>query len=201
MSDQESPSFIKVFKGAATDEYCKNMIDSWEYIHNNSSSIAVEMKGEESNGNSTNRKDSSYFFELENDLEVKKLTSATYAILNKCLKEYMEEHPSLGNHNLMCTAVKVQKTKPKGGFHIWHCEQKGMKDALRQLTWTIYLNDIPNGEGETEFLEYGVRVQPKKGDVCIFPASWTHTHRGNPVYTKDKYIATGWWYGTEGEIY
>jgi len=193
----ESPSFISVYKGVATDEYCQNMIDAWEYIHNNSSSVMGEMKGEESNGNSCNRKDSAYFFEKENQ----EMAQATYDILNACLQLYIDEHPSLGNHNLVSTAVKVQKTKPKGGFHTWHCEQRGLKDATRQLTWTIYLNDVPEGEGETEFLEYGVRVQPKKGDVCIFPASWQHTHRGNPVYTHDKYIATGWWYGQENDGY
>ena len=67
-------------------------------------------------------------------------------------------------------------------------------DSSRCLVWTIYLNDIPEGEGETEFLEYGIKVQPKKGMVCFFPADWTHTHRGNAVYTHDKYIATGWYY-------
>ena len=42
-----------------------------------------------------------------------------------------------------------------------------------------------------------MKLRPKKGTVCLFPASWTHTHRGNPVYTKDKYIATGWFYLTQ----
>jgi len=193
----ENSNFISVYKGVATDEYCQNMIDAWEHIHNNSSSVEGEHKGEDFNGGILNRKDSAIFFEREN-LE---MAQATYEILNECLKLYIDEHPSLGNHNLVSTAVKVQKTQPKGGFHIWHCEQKGIRDSLRQLVWTIYLNDIPEGEGETEFLEYGVRVKPKKGDVCIFPASWTHTHRGNPVYTVDKYIATGWWYGDEGQSY
>ena len=53
---------------------------------------------------------------------------------------------------------------------------------------------IPEGEGETEFFEYGVKLQPKKGAVCFFPSSFTHTHRGNPVYKHNKYIATGWYY-------
>jgi len=193
----ENPNFISVYKGVATEQYCQNMIDAWEDIHTNSSSVIGEMKGEISNGNSINRKDSSYFFNIEN----KPMAQATYDLLNACLNLYIDEHPSLGDYNLVSTEIKVQKTKPKGGFHVWHCEQQGLKDMMRQLTWTIYLNDIPDGEGETEFLEYGVRVQPKKGDVCIFPASWTHTHRGNPVYTKDKYIATGWWYGTENNSY
>ena len=63
----------------------------------------------------------------------------------------------------------------------------------RLITALGYLNDVPEGEGETEFLEYGMKVQPKKGRLCYFPAAWTHTHRGNPVYTTTKYIATGWY--------
>jgi len=56
----------------------------------------------------------------------------------------------------------------------------------------LYLNDVPEGEGETEFLHQGMRVQPRKGDLVVWPAFFTHVHRGNPVYTTDKYIATGW---------
>ena len=89
--------------------------------------------------------------------------------------------------------VKLQKTPPKGGYHVWHCEADRVPHANRVLAWTVYLNDIPSGEGETEFLWQGLRVQPKAGTVSIFPASFTHTHRGNPVYSCDKYIATGWY--------
>jgi len=52
---------------------------------------------------------------------------------------------------------------------------------------------IVNDALDTEFLWQGLRVQPKAGTVSIFPASFTHTHRGNPVYSCDKYIATGWY--------
>ena len=62
----------------------------------------------------------------------------------------------------------------------------------RLLNYLVYLNDVPDGEGETEFLNQGLRNQPKKGNLVIFPAFFTHIHRGNPVYTTDKYIATGW---------
>ena len=193
----ENPSFISVYEGIATNQYCQKMIDAWEYIHNTSSSIGGEYKGEVVNKSSINRKDSAYFFDIEN----KDMATETYKILDTALALYVDEHPSLGDYHLVSTNVKVQKTKPKGGFHVWHCEQKGLRDSLRQLTWTIYLNDIQDGEGETEYLEYGVKIKPKRGDICTFPASWTHTHRGNPVYTKEKYIATGWWYGSENDMY
>jgi hypothetical protein len=88
--------------------------------------------------------------------------------------------------------VKLQKTPPRGGFHDWHCEITDLSTVDRCVAWMLYLNDIPGGEGESEFLWQGLRVQPKAGTMLIWPAFYTHTHRGNPVYSKSKYIATGW---------
>ena len=55
----------------------------------------------------------------------------------------------------------------------------------------MFLNTIDEG-GETEFLEQGLRFKPKAGDVLIWPAYFTHPHRGNPPLSNDKYLATGW---------
>ena len=38
---------------------------------------------------------------------------------------------------------------------------------------------------------FGEKIKPKSGRVVIFPASFTHLHRGKPPY-ETKYIATGW---------
>ena len=85
-----------------------------------------------------------------------------------------------------------------GGFHNFHAEVSHYENSNRALVWTVYLNDIPYGEGETEFLFEKIRVQPKKGMGCIFPSAWMYQHRGNPVHTQSKYIATGWyWYPEE----
>jgi len=61
----------------------------------------------------------------------------------------------------------------------------------------LYLNDVEEG-GETEFLYQKMRVKPTKGTILIWPADWTHTHRGNPPLSGDKYIYTGWMEHTPG---
>ena len=58
-------------------------------------------------------------------------------------------------------------------------------------TVIVYLNDVDEG-GETEFLYYPRRVKPQAGRVLLFPASFTHSHRGNPPLSNTKYIMTGW---------
>ena len=57
----------------------------------------------------------------------------------------------------------------------------------------IYLNTTTEGEGMTEWINQGVRVQPEQGKVVICPSGFTHTHRGNASYKETKYIATGWY--------
>ena len=92
--------------------------------------------------------------------------------------------------------VYIQKTKPGGGYHIWHIERSfGNLGCNRALVWTVYLNDIKEG-GETEFLNQNQRVPAKTGRACIFPADFPYVHRGNPPLDKDKYIVTSWFLGT-----
>ncbi len=106
---------------------------------------------------------------------------------------YMEEFDSLHSIGVMGSfEVKLQKTPPHGGYSVWHCEQGSTQTASRVLAWIVYLNDLPEGEGETEFLYQGLKVPPKEGTLVIFPAYYTHTHRGNPPYSANKYIVTGW---------
>jgi hypothetical protein len=62
------------------------------------------------------------------------------------------------------------------------------------LVYSAYLNTIEEA-GETEFLYQKLRVAPKENTVVIWPAAFTHTHRGNVVHgDKSKYIITGWFY-------
>ena len=192
MTKVKNLTFISSYEKLASDDYCDRMIKRFEHLAGNSSLMQTSgYLGTEQYG-AQKRRDLSIFFHEKHN-ESLELAQETNAILDEGLKLYVEEYPSLKVcHNFYSLHVKVQKTPPKGGFHTWHCEKGGDYNS-RTLTWTIYLNDIPKGEGETEFLEYGIKVQPKKGMVCFFPADWTHTHRGNAVYTHDKYIATGWY--------
>ena len=86
------------------------------------------------------------------------------------------------------TTLKIQKTLPTEGYHVWHIEhQKGFDNEPRAFVFSIYLND-----GETEFLHFSKRVKPKTGRVVIWPAGFPYLHRGNPPLSGKKYILTSW---------
>lgn len=186
----ETPTFIESYD---TGEYdlCDRIINRLEELLVSEEGMFHYMRGSETNVAATNRTDHSILFHQMED----PLCIDIHTVLSKYIDMYAKKYHGFSTCNCISKHVKVQKTPPKGGFHVWHKEHDGTdREAFRVLTWTLYLNDIPEGEGETEFLDYGLKVQPKKGKLCFFPAAWSHIHRGNPVYSCDKYIATGWYY-------
>ena len=86
---------------------------------------------------------------------------------------------------------KVQKSVVGDGYHVWHCEDSSRETSTRILTYILYLNDVVEG-GETEFLYYPRRVKARAKKLVLFPGGFTHTHRGNPPLSNDKYVITGW---------
>ena len=70
-------------------------------------------------------------------------------------------------------------------------EADSLERAGRVLAWGLYLNNVEQG-GETEFLYQQTRVPATEGTLVIWPASFTHTHRGNPPLSNVKYLLTGW---------
>ena len=94
--------------------------------------------------------------------------------------------------NIITDHVKIQKTMPSQGYHVWHVEHgQGRENEKRVLVYSIYLNTVEDG-GETEFLYQSQRVKPVKGRIVIWPAGFPYVHRGNPPLSGEKYIVTSW---------
>ena len=117
--------------------------------------------------------------------------------LQACYNDYSSTYSVLRDGgNVRASVMKMQRTGPGGGYHIWHGEQGPGPQANRVLTYMVYLNSFGDGEGgETEFLYQRTRVKPEENLMLVWPAAYTHAHRGNPVLAeKHKYIVTGWFY-------
>jgi len=93
---------------------------------------------------------------------------------------------SFWNTNNFCN---YQKYESNENYGLEHCEHS-YNFSKRILVYMFYCNDVKNG-GETVFPQQDIKIKPKKGTIVFFPASWTHSHYGNPC-NDIKYIVTGW---------
>jgi len=115
--------------------------------------------------------------------------------LQKCTDEYVEKYSQSADTQrwAVLDTINIQYYPPGGGFHKWHTERAGWghPQVSRHLVFMMYLNDVTDG-GETEFLYQNLKITSEKGKLIIWPADWTHTHRGITSNTQEKYIITGW---------
>lgn len=107
-------------------------------------------------------------------------------------KKYTWTHAMSVPWSIM-SPFNVQKYEPGFAYNPIHIEEPGPRPnkMMRNLAFVTYLNDIEDG-GETEFIYQNLKVKPQKGLTTVFPAGWTHPHKGLPAPSETKYIVTGW---------
>lgn len=108
----------------------------------------------------------------------------------QCLKLYEKAYPELTMTVDRKTAgfFRIKKFINNDFYNGWHSEHC-VDYPTRTASILIYLSDHNCG---TEFLN-GDMVQSKKGRVLMFPATWTHTHRGQPCPDgKNRYIMSAY---------
>jgi len=173
----EIPDFIEVYKNAFSKEYCDELIS----FFNEYQSLGMT-KSRRDEGSKPIDKDDTFLFLSNIDIlrvNNKLVEHFNDVFWNGCYPQYSDKYNILSaieEHSIY--EIKLQKTKPGEGYHIWHCEQGNSNTSKRLMAFTVYLNDDYDA-GETEFLYQQKRIKANTGDLCIFPASYTHTHRGN----------------------
>lgn len=186
-------TFIGIYNNVLSLNLCEKITNYFDYTYKNPNDLPEGTKIKTALGfdETKNGGFSRYDYQLYVNSEDPVFKIITLCV-ERCWELYRENYWTVDGVDMKFEEVKLQKTPPRGGFHDWHCETNSLEVVDRCIVWMLYLNDIPVGEGETEFLWQGIRVQPKAGTMLIWPAFFTHTHRGNAVYSKNKYIATGW---------
>jgi len=177
---------IMLWEKTVPDNLCDSLINIINEVKK--TKPAELAKGQVDYNGAHQRKDFSLFL---SNIDVD-FSSQVNNILTDCLVDYANYFSILQKTALRSIQQRLQYTPVGGGYHIWHYENPTLSTSERVLTWTIYLNNVEEG-GETEFLYESKRIKANKGTVCIFPASFEYTHRGNPPISNDKYILTGWY--------
>tara|TARA_Y100000996_G_C22500551_1_gene634238 strand:- start:122 stop:715 length:594 start_codon:yes stop_codon:yes gene_type:complete len=186
-------NFIGVFDNVFDEQYCKSIIDHFEKLNN----FHKTQKRADITGHPAIEQQNDVYYPIgENDSTFISANDSFLLEFNlklqECYKLYAKKYPILDGmmkHRLNLD-VKLQKTIPGEGYHVWHCEHDGVPFGKRLFLVILYLNEVSGGE--TEFLYQHKRVAPKTGRLMICPSGFTHTHRGNPPLDGLKYILNGW---------
>ena len=124
-----------------------------------------------------------YYLELSKTFNVYAMELGLH---DKSIEGTMENTMPIANIN---EGFNIQHYKPGEGYYAWHTERTCQKQN-REYVFMTYLNDVP--DGGTEFYYQEITAEAKKGKTLIWPAHYTHIHRGQISKTSEKYIATGW---------
>ena len=121
----------------------------------------------------------------------------SYLLENQLIcNEYIKKFPMCNFYSSwgILDSTNIQYYPPGGGYknrHTERCTGKSLQGS-RHLVFMTYLNDVSD-DGETEFFHQKIKIKPQKGLTLIWPADWTHTHRGVISKSQEKYILTGWY--------
>ena len=193
----EIQDFIGVFSDVYPEGFCEHLIS--EFDRNESLGVGSNRKDSEG-ANKHLKNDYQIFSNGKNinfeEFKEKNTVDMFFKGLQHCFQAYSSEISVIKDNDIRCNNMKMQKTSSGGGYHVWHGEQGNGDSARRGLVYMLYLNTLPlEANGETEFLYQQRRINPVENTMVLWPAAFTHAHRGNPVYGDNtKYIVTGWFY-------
>lgn len=160
-------NFIGVFDNALSKEHCEELIKVYEDSVELNYAISRKDMGKEKIYQDNNLVFVSSKTYVKDDIFFDAVQPAVQQFVNLAwisYEEYAKKYgvlTSLASHRFY-DSVKIQKTKPSEGYHVWHCEHDERKNGSRLLLVMVYLNDVEEG-GETEFLYQSRRVKPKQG--------------------------------------
>ena len=188
-----NPDFIEIYDNALSSSNCKEIINWFEnqslirgVCMGSNHTIAVDLKSKSD-------------WELPYGKTI--FTNKTFVdliirdALIKYVPFYRKSYPSVDTIDSwsVCDQYNIQKYDPGDGYHSLHCENTGESTTQRVLAWMIYFNTVTD-KGGTYFSAYNKTINAKEGRLVIWPAYFTHTHKGVVSKTQTKYIATGWHY-------
>ena len=179
--------FIAVYEDAVSVEYCEKFIGYIDHYVEHGIIIKEPFDSDHKDHSTINFHNDARYDMLSGD----NLPLTFLPMVKEYVDDYLDRYSLLKHEVMLMFDVKAKKIPIGGGVHRWHYENGGLQVSPRKLVVQLYLNTVEEG-GETEFLYINKRVKAKQGTLIIFPAAFTHTHRGNPPIGQDKYILTTW---------
>ena len=192
---EEYKDFVGIYDESVPVELCNEFVENFEEAKKNKTIVDLTKKNE------TGMLDSvPPYIRADEVVIVTPSSSTVYPIppvyayfdfLRKCYECYTKRYSIEFGHPLYNDFFKIHKVRKTEGYHRWHCEKSMPSTIERVLVYMTYL-EAPKKGGETEFLHQSLRIDPVVGRTLIWPAGFTHKHRGNPPLDGEKMYITGW---------
>lgn len=189
--------FIGIYQNVYPEGYCQHLISEFERL---TASGAGSNRQQSEGAKAHLKNDTQITFNFGNYNPAHFNGNSSLDIffqgLQDCYENYTETFSVLSHGEIRGNDMKMQRTDPGGGYHVWHGEQNNGPQARRVLVYMLYLNTLGHEDGgETEFLYQRKRIKPEENVMILWPAAFTHAHRGNTVLgDSSKYVVTGWFY-------
>ena len=192
---EEYKEFIGIYDESVPIELCNVFVENYEEAKKNRT--IIDMTKENDTGYwkkplPVARKDEVAFVApLMSTIYPIPPVKAYFNFLSECFKRCIERYSIQFEGTIFNDVFKIHKVGKSEGYHIWHYERSAPDSIDRLMAYMTYL-EVPEEGGETEFLHQSLRIEPIVGRTLIWPAGFTHMHRGNPPLDGEKMYITGW---------
>ena len=182
---EEYNQHVGIYDGSVPVELCNVFVKNWDEAKKNETTI------EEEHHLLVRTDEAAYVAPLFSSIYPKPPVDAYFKFLQECYNCYIKRYGIVFNGRVYNDVFKIHKVKKSEGFHTWHYERMRPSTVERSIAYMTYL-EVPKKGGETEFLHQSLRIEPVVGRTLLWPAGFTHMHRGNPPLDGEKMYITGW---------
>jgi len=195
---EEYKDFVGIYDESVSIELCNEFVENFELAKKNRTIIDLSKENETQlpiQDRDIYRTDEvAYVTPLSSTIYPNPPVHAYFVFLRKCFTCYVKRYNIMFNGPLIFNEVfKIHKVRKSEGFHAWHHEKGDPSQLDRLIAYMTYL-EVPKKGGETEFLHQGLRIDPIVGRTLIWPAGFTHMHRGLMPLDGEKMYITGWFH-------
>ena len=184
--------FLEVYDDTLSKEECDKLIKDFEDVSPLSGRKVYEGSSPNNFGGADQQKYSTTLYSDMQDSLFQAFNIPTDISLQKGIRAYKEKYSFINDISpWSCWRYyNIQKYEEGQGYYRLHCEHDSddTSGLSRILAWMIYLNDAECG---TEFPYQNKISEAKAGRLVIWPAAWSHPHKGVTPNKGLKYIATG----------
>ena len=124
----------------------------------------------------------------KNNKSRNRIDKKIYDIVNRNIEKYLQDYATLNFNLKEDTGYQLLKYKT-GDYVTEHIDSSSGEH--RTLSCSLALNDGYEG-GELAFFDGELKYKLKKGDMMIFPSSFTYPHQVLPIISGTRYSIITW---------